>query len=278
MWVHNLPMNALVASLAVALVLALAGRSAPAAGKPFAWPDGTKAAVSLSYDDAINSQLDNAIPALNKYGLAGTFNLVLSSATVSKRLVEWRQAATQGHELANHTLFHQCSRAAPGHEWVTVDNDLDKVSVGQLAAQIRLGNAMLHAIDGRTERTFAVPCGDLRAAGENYIAAIKTEFVAIKSTPGGVTPDMWRLDPFAVSTAVPMNVTGEQLIAIAKQAAAQGTMANFTFHGVGGDYLAVSSEAHEELLKYLAANRGTYWTDTFINIMMYVKNQQSHAP
>jgi hypothetical protein len=68
------------------------------------------------------------------------------------------------------------------------------------------------------------------------------------------------------------------LIAIAQQAAAKGTMANFTFHGVGGDYIAVSSEAHEALLKYLAHNRGTYWTDTFINIMMYVKNEQRQAP
>lgn len=253
-------MKALFVSLAIALVLAFAGQSAPAAGKPLAWPDGAQAAVSLSYDDAIKSQLDNAIPALNKYGFKGTFNLVLSSDTVSKRLVEWRQAATQGHE------------------WVTVDNDLDKVSVGQLAAQIRLGNTMLHAIDGKTQRTFAVPCGDLRAAGDNYIAAIKSDFVAIKSTPGGVTPDMWTLDPYAVSTAAPTNVTGEQLIAIAREAAAKGTMANFTFHGVGGDYLAVSSEAHEELLKFLADNWGTYWTDTFINIMMYVKNEQNHAP
>ena len=271
-------MKSLFASLTIALLLAFAGQSAPAAGKPFAWPDGAQAAVSLSYDDVIKSQLNNAIPALNKYGFKGTFNLVLSSDTFSNRLVEWRQAATQGHELANHTLFHQCSRAAPGHEWVTVDNDLDKVSVGQLAAQIRLGNTMLHAIDGKTQRTFAVPCGDLRAASDNYIAAIKSDFVAIKSTPGGVTPDMWTLDPNAVSTAAPTNVTGEQLIAIAREAAAKGTIANFTFHGVGGDYLAVSSEAHEELLKFLADNRGTYWTDTFINIMMYVKNEQNHAP
>ncbi len=275
---HTPRMKTQFASLAIALLLAFSGQSAPAAGKPFAWPGGAKAAVNLSYDDAINSQLDNAIPALNRYGLKGTFNLVLSSATVGERLAEWRQAATQGHELANHTLFHQCSGAVPGHEWVTVDNDLDKVSVGQLAAQIRLGNAMLHAIDGKTARTFAVPCGDFRAAGENYIAAIKADFVAIKSSPGGVTPDMWTLDPFAVSTAAPTNVTGEQLIAIAREAAAKGTMADFTFHGVGGDYLAVSREAHEELLKYLADNRSIYWTDTFINIMMYVKNKQSQAP
>jgi hypothetical protein len=61
-----------------------------------------------------------------------------------------------------------------------------------------------------------------------------------------------------------------------KEAAARGTMANITFHGVGGDYLSVSSEAHEQLLSYLAANRRLYWTDTFLNIMKYVREQQRH--
>jgi peptidoglycan/xylan/chitin deacetylase (PgdA/CDA1 family) len=257
-----------------ALGLAFTSQSAFAADPPFAWPNGAKAAVSLAYDDAMNSQLDNAIPALDKYGLKGSFYLTLSSETVSKRLAEWRAAAAHGHELANHTLFHQCSRKAPGHEWVTIENDLDKVSVAQLAAQIRVGNTMLHAIDGQTERTFTVPCGDLNASGENYLPAIKSEFVAIKSGSGGVTPDVRTLDPYAVSVAAPSNVTGEQLITMVKEAAAKGTMANFTFHGIGGDYLSVSKEAHEELLKWLAANKNIYWTDTFINIMKYVKEAQ----
>jgi peptidoglycan/xylan/chitin deacetylase (PgdA/CDA1 family) len=245
-----------------------------AADNAFRWPNGARAAVSLAYDDAIDSQLDNAIPALNKYGLKGTFYLVLSSETLAKRLDEWRAAAGEGHELANHTLFHQCSRSAPGREWVAPDNDLDRISVGQLAAQVRVGNSMLHAIDGRTARTFTTPCGDLKAGGENYVPAIRSEFVAIKSAFGGVTPDMKTLDPYAVSVTTPTEVTGQQLIDVVKEAAARGTMANFTFHGVGGDYLAVSKEAHEELLQYLAANKNVYWTDTFINIMTHVKEQQ----
>ena len=257
---------------ALAVIGAVANGATP---RPFVWPGGARAAINLTYDDAINSQLDHALPALNKYGLKGTFNLVLSSEATAKRLDEWRRAAEQGHELANHTLFHQCSRTAPGHEWVTADNDLDHTSATQLAAQIRLGNVMLHAIDGRNERTFALPCGDLKAAGVEYVPLIKSEFVAIKSALGGVTPDMWTLDPYVVSVATPTDVTGDELIAIAREAAARGTMANFTFHGVGGDYLSVSSEAHEQLLQYLAANKNTYWTATFIDIMKYVKAQQA---
>lgn len=60
-------------------------------------------------------------------------------------------------------------------------------------------------------------------------------------------------------------------------AADQGTMINLTFHGIGGDYLSVSNEAHEELLAYLAAHRKSYWTDTFINIMKYAKHEQKRT-
>lgn len=81
---------------------------AAAADQPFVWLNGAKAAVSLAYDDALDSQLDTAIPALDKTGLKASFYLTLSSDVVKRRMAEWRAAAVRGHELANHTLFHQC--------------------------------------------------------------------------------------------------------------------------------------------------------------------------
>lgn len=241
----------------------------------FHWPNKIKAAVSLSYDDALDSQLDIAIPALNRHRLKGSFYLTLANPSVSKRMPEWRKAARQGHELGNHTLFHQCSGSVPGHEWVKPKNDLDKTSAEQMKDQVTLANTMLQAIDGRHERTFTVPCGDQKAEDGNYVDTVKQEFVAIKAAMGnGVTEDMNTLDPYAVNVIAPSNVTGKQLIDIVKAAEEKGTMANFTFHGVGGDYLQVSKEAHEELLKFLAEHRDIYWTDTFISIMKYVGSQK----
>lgn len=249
----------------------------PAYGEnaPFKWPKGAKAAVNLAYDDALDSQLDNAIPALNKYKLKGTFYLNTASPTLTTRLDEWRKAAKQGHELGNHSIFHQCSKSSPGREWVSADRDLDKLSVTQMQDQVKVTNAFLHAIDGKTERTYTPPCIDLNAGGANYVNGLKSEFVAIKGQGGGVTPDMWTLDPYLVGVDFPSNVTGAQLIAVVKEAAAKGTMANFTFHGIGAEHLSVSNEAHQELLKYLSDNKDIYWTDTFVNIMKYVKEQQA---
>jgi peptidoglycan/xylan/chitin deacetylase (PgdA/CDA1 family) len=257
------------------LCLAVAPSLASAADLHFAWPHGEKAAVSLAYDDAIESQLDNAIPALDRAGLKGSFYLTLANPSIDKRLAEWRAAAARGHELGNHTLFHFCSAKVPGHEWVTPDLDLDTVTATRMAAQVRLANTMLHAIDGRTERTFTVPCGDRLAQGGDYVDLVRTEFVAIKSGGAGVVPDMATLDPYKVGVTVPEGVTGAQLIALVKDAEAKGTMINFTFHGVGGDYITTSKQAHEELLAYLAAHRSEVWTDTFIDIMKYVKAKQA---
>lgn len=256
------------------LSLACASPVALADGKSFAWPHGVKAAVSLAYDDALDSQLDNVIPALDKFGLKGSFYLTLGNDTLLKRLPEWRAAAAEGHELGNHTLFHQCSAKLPGHEWVLPENDLDRTPVAQMVAQIKLGNAMLHAIDGRDQRTFTVPCGDVLAVGGSYLPLVRSEFVAIKFGPGQVIPDMVTLDPYAVGVDAPSGVTGQQLIDRVEAAVAKGTMINFTFHGVGGDYLTVSKQAHQELLAYLAAHRDTIWTDTFITLMTYVKQEQ----
>jgi hypothetical protein len=158
---------------------------------------------------------------------------------------------------------------------VTPEDNIDTTSAARLLEQIRLGNTMLHAIDGKDERTFTVPCGDVMAAGEDYVRLLHGDFVAIKSGAAGVVPSMDTLDPYAVAVTAPEGLTGEQLIAFVKEAARQGTMMNFTFHGIGGDSITTSRQAHEELLAYLAAHRDIYWTDTFINIMKYVKARQA---
>ena len=259
-----------VAGTAVALLGVIVPTGA--AAQSFVWPHGAQAAVSLAYDDGLDSHLDAAIPALDKAGLKASFYLTLASDVLMRRMTEWRAAAARGHELANHTLFHQCSRSAPDRAWVTPENDLDKTSGVQLAAQIRVGNALLHAIHGRRERTLTAPCGEGKAGDEDYLGLVKADFVAMKSAFGGVVPDMATLDPYDVSMVAPSNVTGAQLIELVKSAARAGTMANITFHGIGGDYLSVPRQAHEELLAYLAANRDVYWTDTFITIMQYVKS------
>lgn len=266
--------NQMMCSFLLGGLLSASSVYAADGAQPFKWPKGQKAAVSLAYDDALDSQLDHAISTLNKYGLKGTFYLQLSSPAIDKRLPEWRAAAKKGHELGNHTLFHQCAKSKPGRDWVEPGRDLDKMTVAQMKDHVIMANTVLYMIDGKRERTFTAPCIDKEAGGQNYIDAIKSEFVGIKLEGGGIAEDMNKFDPYDVGVNFPSGVTGQQLIDVVKEAAAKGTMVNFTFHGVGGDHLTTSAEAHEELVKYLAAHKDIYWVDTFVNEMKYVKAHQ----
>ena len=265
-------------SFATAFAAAAILTAGPLAGAPgnFHWPNGARAAVSLAYDDALDSQLDHAIPALDQVGLKGSFYLQLSNPSVARRMTEWRAAAARGHELGNHTLFHQCQRSLPGRDFVEARRNLDTTSVEQMQDQVLLANTMLAAIDGKTERTFTIPCGDRMAAGRDYLPAVAPAFAGVKALMGsGVTASMDQLDPAAVEVTTPVGLSGAQLIALVRQAGEKGTMVNFTFHGVGGDYLTTSDAAHRELLAFLAAHRDLYWTATFLDIMKHVRREQA---
>ena len=266
---------AMRACLPAFLMLALAHAPIAHAGDGFAWPDGRKAAVSLAYDDALDSQLDTAIPALDRHGLKGSFYLILSAESVRTRMPDWRAAAANGHELGNHSLFHQCSGKGPERGWVAPQRNLDTTSVAQMQDQLALASTMLQAIDGRSLRTYTAPCGEVAAMDGSYLAAVAPLFVGIKLIGGAVVDDMATLDSSAVPVAAPVGMSGAELIALVEEAGRKGTMANFTFHGIGGDHLQVSAQAHEELLAYLAAHRDDYWTAPFVDIMGWVRRQQA---
>lgn len=242
------------------------------AGDGFEWPEGRKAAVSLAYDDALDSQLDNALPALDRHRLKASFYLQLSREAGWMRTDEWRAAAGNGHELGNHTLFHQCSGRAPKRDWVTPAQDLDATTVAQMAAQVAFADTLLEQIDGREVRTFTVPCGDRRASDGDYVDAIAGRFVGIKVPGDAVVADMATLDPAAVPVLAPEGLSGPQFIALVEEAGRKGTMVNLTFHGIGGDYLQTSNEAHDALLAWLDAHRDEYWTATFVDIMRWVRD------
>ena len=234
----------------------------------FTWPDRQKMAISLSYDDALDSHLDTAIPALNRHGLVASFYLTLASPTVRDRLSEWRAAAMHGHELGNHTIFHPCSAASPDRDWVKSYYNIDNYVVSEIVDEVNVANSFLHAIDGRDERTLTVPCGDYLANGEDYIPAVRELFIAIKGfeSEDRAFANWWGA----------VEVSGSGLVDRIEAEAAKGTkLFNIIFHGIGGDYLTVSSEAHDHLLEYLADNQETYWVDSYINIMKYASGHSA---
>lgn len=234
------------------------------------WPNNARAAISLSYDDGLSSQLDNALPALDKYQLKGTFYIVANAQAVRERLSEWRNVAKNGHELGNHTLFHPCDGDKPNRGWVQPHNNLQTKTIKEQVEEVQLANTFLEAIDGERIRTFTTPCFDHFVSKQNYLPFITDMFIGIKTHANAMPKTMAQFNVKSAAVFAPDNHSGEELIAVAKQAASNGTIANFTFHGIGGDHLSVTTQAHNALLKYLSDNKDIYWVDTYRNISLYL--------
>jgi peptidoglycan/xylan/chitin deacetylase (PgdA/CDA1 family) len=231
-----------------------------------------KCAVVLTYDDALNVHLDNAVKALDSLNLKGTFFLTASSPAFTKRLDEWKVAAKK-HELANHTLFHPCDGSQPGRDFVTADYDLAKYSVRRISDEIRMTNSVLQAVDGKTERTFAYPCGDTKIGEVLYMEGLKGDFVAARGVHSEILlnkpTDVYNIGSYFIN-----GQSGDELIVLVKQAMQTNSMIVFLFHGVGGEHsLDVSLEAHSQLLHFLKDNEKTIWNPTFIEAAKYLKGK-----
>jgi peptidoglycan/xylan/chitin deacetylase (PgdA/CDA1 family) len=242
---------------------------------PFVWPNGAQAAVSLGYDDGLDSQLDHVVPGLNKRGLRASFYVPINGPTLPGRQNEWKAAAAAGHELGNHTLFHSCSAKGPGREWVAPHRDLDRQMAAGVQEQVIAANTWLQALDGKTKRTFTPPCLDMQAGGQDFVAALKPYFVAYRAAGPAMVTDVAGLDPYAMPVYFVEGWSGEQLIALVEKAAAQHALVSLLFHGVGAEHLSVTREAHDQLLDHLAKNKARFWTDSFVNIMENARQQAS---
>ncbi|MGB2867406.1 MAG: polysaccharide deacetylase family protein [Bacteroidota bacterium] len=235
--------------------------------------NGKKCAVSLTYDDALNVHLDYVVPLLDSLGLKGTFYLSGFFPGFQKRAIEWRSVAEKGNELGNHTLFHPCEGKPPGREWVKPDYDLNHYTVQRMVDEIRMANILLKAIDGKSERTFAYPCGDRKAGDSSYVSQIESDFIAARGVEGK-TQKISEIDPYDIGSYMISGQSGEELIAMVKKAMETNGLIVFLFHGVGGEHnLNVSLEAHRKLLHFLKDNEKDIWVAPMVEVGSWMKKR-----
>ncbi len=243
----------------------------PPSARAFAWPNGTRAAVSLTYDDAIQSQLDNAVPALARHGLVATFFLTGTSGLVQQSPERYRALVQAGHELGSHTMNHPCDR---GMSFVKPGFGLQDYDLPRMQAELHDNIQQLRDLGQKEPFSFAYPCGStwLGEAHTSYIPLIEQEFVAARGVDARVD-DPARDTLFQVPS--PMgNMAAPTLITWVDRALKEGGWVVFTFHGVAGDYLAVEAGAHEALLGYLEQHKSSVWTERFGSVAQYVKAQR----
>jgi peptidoglycan/xylan/chitin deacetylase (PgdA/CDA1 family) len=235
-------------------------------------------AVVLTYDDAIDIDLDNVIPILDSLSLKATFYIIGSSPVVNKRLNEWRRIAAEGHELGNHALFHPCDGSLPGRSFVKPDNDLSKYTVTRAVNEIRMNNTLLKAIDGKDRRTFAYPCGDLRIGNIAFYDQLRNDFAGARGVNAGLhgadQVDLDNIDCYAIN-----GQSADYMIDLVKKAIRSHTLLVFLFHGVGGGHnINVSLDAHSRLLHFLKENEKDIWIAPMVEVAGRIRQFQKKFP
>ncbi|RPI45985.1 MAG: chitooligosaccharide deacetylase [Bacteroidetes bacterium] len=238
----------------------------------FNWPENKKAAVCLTFDDGLDSHLDNAIPLLDAYGFKATFFCTGNSGSLHRRTDEWKRIVENGHELGNHTLFHPCDGRS--YEWVKPEYDLNSYTVDQIRTELFTANTLLKAVDGKDHRTYGYTCSNYRVRGDSSFVAVVEQLFSAARNDGPVPGTMANIDIHLMPSWCVDNHTGRELIEYVEQAGKKGTIATFMFHSVGGGYLNVSTEALKELLVYLKSHEQDYWVDTFDRVTQYISGQQ----
>jgi peptidoglycan/xylan/chitin deacetylase (PgdA/CDA1 family) len=235
------------------------------------WPDHKHSVIVLTYDDGLLSQLDVAVPQLQKANLKATF--FLTGDINYNTIPRWRTLSQQGFELGNHTIFHPCLP--------TDDNPVSSSSYTpfSMIREIDYMNDFLFAVDGKMRRPFAYPCTETLAGGEDYVDTLKKYALCSYARIGGDTNtvitnfkdlDLLRIPSYGLDGGE----SGDQLIAYVKKVQQKGGMGIIMFHGIGGDYITVSAEAHQKLIDYLEKNNQSIWITTFQTAMDYATQKE----
>jgi len=268
----------------------------PASPGDFSWPDGQVAAVSLTYDDGLDGQLKNAVPALDARDLKGTFflssfqgvdhlwslpNLV---APLTVRHEAWKAVGESGHELAAHTIFHPCETNNPGYQPADYDTE-------RMAAELDEANQRIERLSlSSAVHSFAYPCeGDASglAGGTSYTGLVVERYSAARASAVGVS-DPRIVDLHAVSQKFgdSEGMRSAELISYVDEAISRGAWAVFTFHGIGSaaecdinqfeldscalNYLTTENSEHEALLDYLVEKGNEVWTAPMAEVGQYI--------
>lgn len=120
----------------------------------FPWPEGKKAALSLSFDDGRASQVEIGRPLFQKLGAKATFYVVPGS--MQDQLQGWRGLLADGHEIGNHTVYHPCT----GNFAWSREKALENYTLTIMRQELLEANQRIVELLGVMPVSFAYTCGN----------------------------------------------------------------------------------------------------------------------
>ena len=99
--------------------------------------------------------------------------------------------------------------------------------------ETRMTNVFLHALDGKTKRTFAYTCGDTKIGDSSFMNGMKGDFIAARGTQAQMHTinqvDLYNIDCYVVN-----GQTAAQMMEWVDKAVNTNSLLVLLFHGVGG--------------------------------------------
>jgi peptidoglycan/xylan/chitin deacetylase (PgdA/CDA1 family) len=242
----------------------------PAPG--FAWPEGQRAAMSLTFDDARLSQVDVGMAALARHGVKATF--YVQPSNVEKRLDGWKKMAAAGHEIANHTMVHPCS----GNFLWARKRALEDYSLQKMHDELSEANARIRELLGVTPVSYAYTCGQTFVGrgldARSYIPIVASLFLTGRSAYDETPNDPLFCD-FAQLASFDMDAKSfEQLLPMLEQTRQQGGWLILMGHEMNVDGAQTTRlETLEKLIAYAAEHR--LWNAPVATIAKYVQQKRA---
>ena len=239
-----------------------------------AWPEGKRVAISLSFDDARESQATVGIPMLNKHGVKGTFYLVPS--TMKKQLAGWQDAVANGQEMGNHSLYHPCT----GNFVWSRSKALEDYTIEKMRTELMDANVEIKNLLGVTPESFAYPCG-MTFVGrgrdtKSYVPVVADLF---QSGRGWLdeAPNSPEFCDFAQLTGMAMDGKDfDQIMPLIEQAEKAGQWLVLAGHEMGEkDSKTTSLAMLEKLIKYAQDPKNGVWLAPVGTIAKYVMTARS---
>ena len=230
-------------------------------------PEGAEAALCLTFDDGLASQLKLAVPLLEKYGFNGTFYLNPNGADWAERLLPWAMASRRGHELGNHTVNHPCSRnfsftaEHEGIEGLTLEAMEREIA----EAEERLAQLAPH----QTARSFAYPCyqSDIGVGlNRQSYTPVVAKYCSAARTRGEGGNFAHKADLHYLWSYPCERMNAAEMIGTCELFASRGQWGILTFHGIDEGHLPVSQVDFELLLQHLSKHRKRFWIAPVIEI------------
>ena len=239
----------------------------------FSWPQGTRAAVSLTFDDARPSQVGVGLDLLNRLGAKATFYVV--PVRMEERLEGWTRLASSGYEIGNHSLRHPCTG---NFQW-SRDAALEDYTLARMRRELIEANQRIEEALGVKPVTFAYPCGQTfvgRGRGtQSYVPVVAELFLIGRTWLDETAVDPTFLDPAQV-TGVEMDGKDfdeiKPLIDSAKEAGQWLVLAGHETGESGNQTTRLGML--EKLVPYLKDSKNQIWFETVETVGRYVQERR----